>query len=72
MSDVILVLGASGQIGIELTQELRILYGNKNVIASDIRKGNQKMMASGPFEIIDATDKETILVIILELLISIP
>ena len=64
MSDVILVLGASGQIGIELTQELRILYGNKNVIASDIRKGGQKMMASGPFEIIDATDKETILVII--------
>ncbi|MDG1037479.1 MAG: NAD-dependent epimerase/dehydratase family protein [Polaribacter sp.] len=64
MSDVILVLGASGQIGIELTQELRILYGNKNVIASDIRKGDQKMMASGPFEIIDATDKETILAII--------
>jgi len=64
MSDVILVLGASGQIGVELTQKLRILYGNKNVIASDIREGDQKMMDSGPFEIVDATDKETILTII--------
>ncbi|WP_158841091.1 NAD-dependent epimerase/dehydratase family protein [Polaribacter sp. L3A8] len=61
MSEIILVLGASGQIGNELTQKLRLLYGNNNVIASDIREGNKKMMASGPFEIIDATDKETIL-----------
>ncbi|WP_343328900.1 NAD-dependent epimerase/dehydratase family protein [Polaribacter staleyi] len=61
MSEIILVLGASGQIGNELTQKLRLLYGNNNVIASDIREGNKKMMTSGPFEIIDATDKETIL-----------
>ncbi|PQJ71850.1 NAD-dependent epimerase/dehydratase family protein [Polaribacter butkevichii] len=61
MGEIILVLGASGQIGNELTQKLRVLYGNNHVIASDIREGNKKMMASGPFEIIDATDKETIL-----------
>jgi nucleoside-diphosphate-sugar epimerase len=61
MKTIILVLGASGQIGTELTQKLRLLYGNENVIASDIREGNAEMMASGPFEIIDATDKETIL-----------
>ena len=64
MSEVILVLGASGQIGVELTQKLRDLYGNNNVIASDIREGNKNMMVSGPFEIVDATDKETILTII--------
>ena len=61
MSTVILVLGASGQIGTELTQKLRKTYGNANVIASDIRKGSEELMASGPFEIIDATDKQTIL-----------
>ncbi|EAQ42759.1 NAD-dependent epimerase/dehydratase family protein [Polaribacter sp. MED152] len=61
MSTVILVLGASGQIGTELTQKLRKIYGNTNVIASDIRKGSDELMSSGPFEIIDATDKQTIL-----------
>ena len=61
MKTVILVLGASGQIGTELTEKLRLLYGNNNVIASDIREANSEVMASGPFETIDATDKETIL-----------
>jgi nucleoside-diphosphate-sugar epimerase len=64
MNPIILVLGAGGQIGTELTQKLRLLYGSNNVIASDIRDGNKEMLASGPFEIIDATDKETILRII--------
>lgn len=61
MQTVILVLGASGQIGTELTQKLRKIYGNTNVIASDIRKGSDAFMSSGPFEIIDATDKQAIL-----------
>lgn len=61
MQTVILVLGASGQIGTELTQKLRKIYGNTNVIASDIKKGSDAFMASGPFEIIDATDKQAIL-----------
>lgn len=61
MSETILILGASGQIGNELTQKLRTIFGNSNVIASDIREGNEEMMASGPFEIIDATNKDTIL-----------
>jgi nucleoside-diphosphate-sugar epimerase len=37
MSETILIIGASGQIGNELTQELRSIYGNNNVIGSDIR-----------------------------------
>ncbi|WP_397444980.1 NAD-dependent epimerase/dehydratase family protein [Polaribacter sp. R77954] len=64
MKTCILVLGASGQIGTELTQKLRFLYGNTQVIASDIRKGNTQMMTSGPFEIIDATDKASILKVV--------
>ncbi|ARV06793.1 NAD-dependent epimerase [Polaribacter sp. SA4-10] len=64
MKEIILVIGASGQIGNELTQSLRVLYGNNNVIASDIREGGKEMMVSGPFEIIDATDKETILKVV--------
>jgi nucleoside-diphosphate-sugar epimerase len=64
MSETILIIGASGQIGNELTQELRVIYGNSNVIASDIREGGEEMMTSGPFEIIDATDKEAVLKVV--------
>ena len=64
MDKRILVLGASGQIGTELTQKLREFYGNLNVVASDIKLGTFEMMDVGPFEIIDATDKETILSVI--------
>lgn len=64
MSTTILVLGACGQIGTELTQKLREIYGNNNVIASDIREGNAEMMGSGPFEIADATNQEALLNIV--------
>ena len=64
MSESILIIGASGQIGNELTQALRLQYGNKQVIASDIREGDEEMMRSGPFEIMDATNKEGILSIV--------
>ncbi|WP_299047065.1 NAD-dependent epimerase/dehydratase family protein [uncultured Polaribacter sp.] len=64
MKDVLLILGASGQIGNELTQSLRKIYGNESVIASDIREGNEDMMNSGPFELINATDKNQILQIV--------
>jgi len=64
MSDVILILGACGQIGTELTEKLRMINGSENVVASDIREGDLFMMKAGPFEIIDATDKETILKVV--------
>nr|BFF38938.1 NAD-dependent epimerase/dehydratase family protein [Tenacibaculum mesophilum] len=64
MSETILILGACGQIGTELTQKLRAIYGADNVIASDIREGNAEMMSSGPFETIDATNQEQILSVV--------
>ena len=64
MSQTILVLGASGQIGSELIEKLRTVYGSAHVVASDIRNGSPSLMNSGPFEIIDATDKEAIFVIV--------
>lgn len=64
MSETILILGACGQIGTELTQKLRAIYGTDNVIASDIREGDAEMMSSGPFEIIDATNQEQILSVV--------
>lgn len=56
MSTKILIIGACGQIGTELTQKLRTLYGTENVIASDIRKLNIDVVNSGPFEVVNALD----------------
>ncbi|SHF80225.1 Nucleoside-diphosphate-sugar epimerase [Salegentibacter echinorum] len=56
MAGKILIIGACGQIGTELTLKLRENYGNEQVVASDIREGNEELMQSGPFETIDATD----------------
>ena len=64
MSETILILGAGGQIGGELTVKLRSIYGDANVIASDIRESNFHKQLDGPFEIVDATNKEAILEIV--------
>ncbi len=56
MSTKILIIGACGQIGTELTQKLRSIYGTENVIASDIRKLNTDVVNSGPFEVVNALD----------------
>ena len=60
MKKRILIIGACGQIGTELTLFLRNKFGNHKVIASDIREGEGELMASGPFEILDATDYDAI------------
>ncbi|HEX7014000.1 MAG TPA: NAD-dependent epimerase/dehydratase family protein [Cyclobacteriaceae bacterium] len=50
----ILVIGAGGQLGSELTQGLRDHYSNATVIATDIREPADH---SGDFEHLDATDR---------------
>ena len=56
MKSKILIIGACGQIGSELTFKLRELYGQENVIASDISHNNLDLVNSGIFEIVDAQD----------------
>lgn len=60
MVSKILIIGACGQIGSELTNKLRAELGVSNVIASDIRESNVELVASGPFEIIDAKNLDQI------------
>jgi nucleoside-diphosphate-sugar epimerase len=57
MASKILIIGACGQIGSELTLKLREIHGNDKIIASDIREGDKNLMSSGPFEILDATNE---------------
>jgi len=56
--DKILVIGASGQIGVELTLALRKQYGNNNVVASDLREENPLLKGSGPYVSLDVMNKE--------------
>jgi nucleoside-diphosphate-sugar epimerase len=54
----ILVIGASGQIGVELTLGLRKIYGEANVIASDLREENPLLKGTGPYVSMDVMNKE--------------
>lgn len=60
MPKYILIIGACGQIGTELTLTLREKHGGEHIIASDIREGNDELMESGPFEILDATNYDAL------------
>jgi len=54
----ILVIGACGQIGVELTLALRKMYGNSQVIASDLREENPLLKGTGPYVSLDVMNKE--------------
>ncbi|MDP4267307.1 MAG: L-threonine 3-dehydrogenase [Bacteroidota bacterium] len=60
----ILVVGAYGQIGSELTVALRNIYGVENVIASDKKTEPCESLKNGPFAYVDATNKDSILEIV--------
>jgi nucleoside-diphosphate-sugar epimerase len=55
----ILVIGAGGQLGSELTQGLWDLYGKENVIATDIKEP-QGILAEGNFEILDVLKQKNL------------
>ena len=57
----ILVTGAVGQIGSELTMSLREKYGNDNVVAGGRKtKPSKKLLNSGPFEVVDCVDAKAL------------
>lgn len=54
----ILIIGAGGQIGIELTENLSKLYGAENVIAADVKP--IAALSNNPFEKLDVLDKNAL------------
>ena len=58
IKEKILVIGASGQIGVELTLALRKIYSNANVVASDLREENDLLKGTGPYVSLDVMNKE--------------
>lgn len=58
IKEKILVIGASGQIGVELTLALRQIYGDSQVIASDLREENPLLKGRGPYVSLDVMNKE--------------
>lgn len=63
--DKILIIGACGQIGVELTTALRKIYGNENVLASDLREEHPLLHGTGPYVTCDVMNKEMLHVLIL-------
>ncbi len=57
-NEKILVIGASGQIGVELTLALRKIYGEGQVIATDLREQNPLLAGTGPYVSLDVMNKE--------------
>ncbi len=66
MKERILVTGAYGQIGTELVLKLREIYGETNVIASDIAPVPAILEGTGPSMYLDVTDKQQVSILILE------
>ncbi|MFZ5517193.1 MAG: L-threonine 3-dehydrogenase [Candidatus Zhuqueibacterota bacterium] len=61
----VLVTGAGGQIGSELTIVLRQRYGDGHVVASDINPNvDQGLRDSGPFEIFDCRDSKELATVV--------
>ncbi len=58
VKEKILVIGACGQIGVELTLELRRIYGGASVVASDLREENELLKGTGPYVSLDVMNKE--------------
>lgn len=58
LKEKILVIGASGQIGVELTLALRKIYGDAQVVASDLREENSLLKGTGPYVSLDVMNKE--------------
>lgn len=61
--EIILITGASGQLGTVLTEQLQEKYGLDNVIATDLRN---KADFSGRFEVLDVTDLDALTAIVLK------
>jgi len=57
MKDKILVIGACGQVGTELVENLQQVYGNSQVVASDVRTSTHEVFTQSEFVQLDVLDK---------------
>ncbi|WP_420316688.1 NAD-dependent epimerase/dehydratase family protein [Ekhidna sp.] len=64
--DKILIIGACGQLGTELTLKLRELKGVENVIASDLLDDPVELLKDGPYEKLNILNKESFHIILEE------
>ncbi|MBL7704238.1 MAG: NAD-dependent epimerase/dehydratase family protein [Taibaiella sp.] len=60
----VLVIGAGGQLGVELTLALREKFGKDNVIASDIREPHVLLAESGPFIQLDVMNSNAVAAVV--------
>ena len=61
----VLVIGACGQLGLELTAALRQRYAPQAVVAADVRAPRQpELLAGGPFELLDVLDKDRLVALV--------
>jgi nucleoside-diphosphate-sugar epimerase len=58
----ILIIGAGGQIGLELLEELNKIYGSSNVVAADIKTSDA--FSNNPFEVLDVLNKDALFQIV--------
>ncbi len=61
----ILIIGACGQIGVELTLALRKIHGGSKVLAADLREENELLKGTGPYVSLDVMNKEMLHVLVL-------
>ncbi len=57
-TDSILIIGSGGQLGTELCETLRGMYGDAKVVATDVRPLTGSIAESGPTEVLDILDKQ--------------
>lgn len=65
MQETILIIGAGGQIGVDLALTLRAKYGNENVIASDIKEPHP-LLKDGPFVYLDVMKADEVRALVKE------
>ncbi len=57
-AEKVLIIGAGGQIGVELTENLSRIYGAANVVPSDLKES--QTFKENPYEVLDALDKNAL------------
>jgi len=57
----ILIIGAAGQIGSELTLALRKIHGNNRVFATDIKDASPDIKDGGPYQLMDVMDDKRLI-----------